>query len=130
MQDFLGFLLLGVCAGCCLIGFWLLQGLSVFPLGGFWLLWRSSLSTPGLHSNSFALLWGEPEAPRARHSEKFKKNGKNKTTWELKWESFGTHFETFASQSRAGKRFEYLLRESFFDSVSRSVFKQVFRVKR
>ena len=48
-------------------------------------------------------------------------------TWEINWEPFGTHFETAASQNRADKRFVALLGQSFFESVSRSVPKRVFR---
>ena len=70
-------------------------------------------------------LWGEPEAPGARHCEKFDKvRGKTKLTWELNWEPFGTHFETVASQNRADKRFIALL--CYFFSRA---FLAVFRVK-
>ena len=55
------------------------------------------------------------------------KNTKNETTWELNWEPLGTHFETAAFQNRADKRVAALLCESFFENVSRSVPKWVFK---
>ena len=75
---------------------------------------------------SFVSLGGEPAAllPPLR---KVGKSTKNETTWELNWEPFGTHFETVASQNRADKGFIALLCQSFFESVSRSVPKRVFR---
>ena len=72
-------------------------------------------------------LWSEPEAPGALHCEKFKKVQKMKRLGNLTWEPFGTHFETAAFQNRADKRFIALLRQTFFESVSRSVPKRVFR---
>ena len=85
------------------------------------------LCPPGRHFESFVSLWGEPEVPGARHCEKFEEVQKNEATWELIWEPFGTHFETAASQNRADKRFVALFCQSFFESVSRSVPKCVFR---
>ena len=73
------------------------------------------LCGPGLHFESFVSLWGEPEAPGALHCEKIEKS------------FFGTHFETAAPQNRADKCFVALLCQSFFESVSRSVPKRVFR---
>ena len=52
------------------------------------------------------------------------KSTKNETTWELNWEPLGTHFET--SKNRADERFVVLLCQFFFESVSRSVPKQIF----
>ena len=72
-------------------------------------------------------LWGEPGAPGALHCKIKKTNTKHEATWELIWEPFGTHFETVASQNRADEGFIARLCQSFFESVSRSVPKRVFR---
>ena len=65
MQGSLRSLHLGVWAGCCLVGFWLLQGAFLSPAVDFGAL--------GLHFESFGSLWGEPEAPGARRGEKLRK---------------------------------------------------------
>ena len=52
---------------------------------------------------------------------------KHEATLELIWEPFGTHFETIASQNRADKGVIAILCQSFFESVSRSVPKRLFR---
>ena len=94
---------------------WLLLGWILAPAGAVFVPPGWILCPPGLHFESFVSLWGEPEVPGDRHCEKFEKEQKNEATWELNWEPFGTHFETAASQSRAGKRFVALLCESFFE---------------
>ena len=90
---------------------WLLLGWILTPAGAVSVPPGWILCPPGLHFESFVSLWGEPEAPGALHNEKLKKVRKKKTTWELNWKPFGTHFETAASQNRAGKRFVALLND-------------------
>ena len=105
---------------------WLLLGWILAPSGAVFVPPGWILCPLGLHFESFVSLWGEPEAPGARHRKKFLKSTKNESTWQLNWEPFGTHFETAASQNRADERFVVFLCQSFFESVSRSVPKQVF----
>ena len=57
----------------------------------------------------------------------FFKTTTNETTCQLNWEPFGTHFETVASKNRADKRCVALLGQFFFERVSRSVPKRVFK---
>ena len=52
---------------------WLLLGWILAPAGAVFVPPGWILCPPGLHFESFVSLWGEPEAPGARQSEKFKK---------------------------------------------------------
>ena len=106
---------------------WLLLGWILASAGAVFVPPGWILCPPGLHFESSVSLWGEPEAPGALHCNKKLKNTKHEATWQLIWEPFGTHFETAASQNRADKGFIALLCQSFFESVSRSVPKRVFR---
>ena len=106
---------------------WLLLGWILAPAGAVlvapgWILW-----SPGLHFESFVSPWGEPEAPGARHCEKFEKVRKMKRLGSSIGSLWGHVLRPVASKNRAGKRFAALLCEFFFESVSRSVPKPVFR---
>jgi hypothetical protein len=81
----------------------------------------------GLHFESFESLWCEPEAPGARHREKFEKVLKMKRLGSLIDSFLGHIFESAASQNRADKRFVALFCQSFFESVSCSVPEGLFR---
>ena len=52
---------------------WLLLGWILAPAGAVFVPPGWILCPPGLHFESFVSLWGEPEAPGARHCEKFEK---------------------------------------------------------
>ncbi len=52
---------------------WLLLGWILVPAGAVFVPPGWILYPLGLHFESFVSLWGEPEAPAARHCEKFEK---------------------------------------------------------
>ena len=55
-----------------------LAGNVLVPTGWILVPAGTIFATPGLHFESFVSLWGEPEAPGARHCEKFEKVRKMK----------------------------------------------------
>ena len=57
---------------------WLLLGWILASAGAVFVPPGWILCPPGLHFESFVSLWGEPEAPGARHCEKFEKVQKMK----------------------------------------------------
>ena len=57
---------------------WLLLGWILAPAGAVFVPLGWILCPLGLHFESFVSLWGEPEAPGARHCEKFEKVRKMK----------------------------------------------------